>query len=1271
MRALWTAAVALALQLAGCVCHAQFSGVMQWYPGGALPLTRICNDTLSSGTLADGRWWPKHFLAVSAVEYVIVGLRNEDSRPALLGDVLWSGNGGLSWTCLGRNDSVVNRAGSEAFIHRTRPRVVAVNETGDGVSATNASSSWKGRLTISNVKDDMELVSICVSGGRLRSSRKKPVPGFGDPIDRVDCASLSAVVGRNRTPGTLADSPPPPVGLGLHWVVSAPLPSPVIGHVHVEALGLFSADGQAVNNGSNAGGASISNSNITRSRAARGERPVLIFGGERDDDSEDAWIAGGSSMVVSSAVGAGEGYPSWDAAVGAHRASPGPAYWMLLPLIRGPGGARRIDVKRPVVSWLPTARRLFVMGGTVPLKSVLLSIGPPPAPPDVDIDSGAPRTESPLLDGISVTIPPLASPLLPPLDDDGFTIAIIPHASPSASASPGPTTAPSSQAQTVFVLNATAEVQRMYAQLPEGRPGGNGGSAAGPVAFSLGWTSFYDRREVLPGSQLEECATVPSVGCGTMMAQIGSQLYVRSLINASALEDGDQLQVPMYRVRAHALHNGSAARPLYDPQMAEEEGWSAASSSAFSGLMPAAIDEAPGTLLGSQHSWALQQQGGFISELGLMEDQFDALTADRARLWQDSTAKPGTAAAAAVAMAGMGRYGHILVASPQDGRMYRGTITSYPGGCAWNFSCPRGWHRGSCTTDPLSARCHPCGLHSMMHPDCGDAPSNPPDGGVDGGSDGSGWEGATRGSVCPLLPGRLLMASQVIAASACVGVALLCGLTWWRYYFTPSGNNLQGATAADASGSKRRDASHAQSKRAMLHGTWRLACGTASTATLAMLLLIGPASVVTLSLSPSGACVGSAAYKLSAAVLSLLAISPIVVVAALITTANCQQQKLRLSQRVCSAAFSSWNGYVVFLLAGWRPSALLLLVEQPSAAKAQPAGSDWGGSAAAAAAKPNGSSIGDRASFGWRQLRRILRITAAVQTLLIWMPIVIVLSLAIDLERGRASSYLASAILPLTFAAFVSGNCAIAPFLSFLRTRGVSGSPAFGSVASPGRMGDDEGGIVVNPLPISLAATSSPSSSSLSIPADASAAGTVTASVQPPLPVHAAVVTVADLWRLAQCDAGRQLAGHGLFFRTHPALLRLAAVAVQRPQLDQPWVTLLRRLEAMATQDPCSFWASASAAADELLQSLGRSGGDGSFVQSVTDVAEDAALPASAVPAADHSQFAFADNRPRFERTEEEEGDDDGSVDDDNDDEECAEGGLHTDHGLEPAAEYE
>ena len=164
------------------------------------------------GPSSAGLWAPVHFLSVRDGEYVIIGRRPQGSNTSesVVGDVLWSGNAGVTWFCLGRNDSAFGGSGSSAWAI-SRP--------------TNQGSTVHG---------------FCIAGGR-RPQPGAPATQRLSPATRdVACTELrprQMVVAGPGGPGsgeTVADAPTtlwlPPV---LRLQAGAPLPVALSGACHV------------------------------------------------------------------------------------------------------------------------------------------------------------------------------------------------------------------------------------------------------------------------------------------------------------------------------------------------------------------------------------------------------------------------------------------------------------------------------------------------------------------------------------------------------------------------------------------------------------------------------------------------------------------------------------------------------------------------------------------------------------------------------------------------------------------------------------------------------------------------------------------------------------------------------------------------------------------------------------------------------------------------------------------------------------------------------
>lgn len=419
-------------------------------------------------------------LVLNHYEYVIVGLRNMGllSEPPLREDVMWSGDGGRTWFCLGGDPRI--GAGSEVFVIS---QLVSIAQL-DGSAATRSVSS------------------VCVSGGRpllpptgtRLAPRKAPslssslhqnasvdeVPGrwYGGPQSAVWCASVTAATLDLLGPppnasSAAASSPSPPQ---LLWRRAPDLPAGVTGHVFVDAL---------------------PNPYSWLAHGDSSEPLGLLLGGQRSDGSEDVWIAlpRDASWNRSSVI-----YPSLAAAMEADLSTPGG--WVRLPVVRsGPSSA----LKRPVATWHDGIRTVILTGGVGALGgrdgvdgNASAWLGSLPAA-DVDVDTGGVASESSVADSVRLLLPQLTRT----------------DVSRAAAAAAGGDSPWIGAPQFAFSI-------RSEEIMPEARPprGGGVSGGAGGVAYSVGFTHWATPAlsPGIPPSQTQiDCATRPLLGCGSIM----------------------------------------------------------------------------------------------------------------------------------------------------------------------------------------------------------------------------------------------------------------------------------------------------------------------------------------------------------------------------------------------------------------------------------------------------------------------------------------------------------------------------------------------------------------------------------------------------------------------------------------------------------------------------------------------------------------------------------------------------------------------------------
>ena len=672
--------------------------------------------------------------------------------------------------------------------------------------------------------------------------------------------------------------------------------------------------------------------------------------------------------------------------------------------------------------------------------------------------------------------------------------------------------------------NGTVEATQRRTQLQMPEPPGAG---AASFAYSLGVMNTQVDG-VAPESLVDDpCVVNPSQWCAVLVSQVGSRTYVRSVSNFSA-----SLAFQFFRYREHVVFNGSGGDPL---------------------LAPPSLDEAPGALLGVQATWAQQQSLARLaqeSDLGLAA----ALSGSWFR---------GNSSAGAVDVPG--EYGHILVANAQTGQLFRGTGIS----CQRNFSCPPGWYVGGCTSGPYSSQCHPCA--GGANPLCASV------GGGDGAARGSGSAVS-----CAVLRWSPALAAAVLAlALALLGVAGRLAWGWWQgappriLAAARSGGGAAACALDDGAAAGRR-------VEAALAAGLLAACqlGVLGSA-LASAHAAGCVRVSSSSSSSGGA-------QLYATILAVLLLGPVVAAVAT-SVVSCVLPSLRPWSRVLEgvAARGWWRGAGLALLTAVHPWLLVgLLVGQPAGRR--PAG-------VAATAERQGQ----------REFRLALAAVAGAHALLVELPLCALLFAAYAARHAGATADVTSQasvalalagvvqLLLLVHAAWDLSHRLQADLAGAGRGAGGTGAPhveVHNSLSAVARI--KSSGHDFDPLPTADDAPRVVLGSDE--PAAGVAAGRVEAARAPsalPPPVQQQrqlPVSISDLWRLAVTPEGCALANQGLFFRTKPHLVSLAASAVQSDPLPEPWLKLLRRLEALAAQpDSARYWPLAAAAADELVLSLG------------------------------------------------------------------------------------
>ena len=215
---------------------------VKWFSLGTLPVGFTCDDAdfktrkLPAGKRSNStEWLPLRMVSPLSGSLLIVGLKAHDWGRgwAMRGDVIWSGDGGMSWYCLGREDAIVSRPGSEAMV------LQLPSQPGDSLAG--------------NKSLDM---ALCVSGGREVIPDPSP-PGanysliwYGPPVASINCARLSS--------STLIPQSAPELSA---WAATTPLPVAAVGHVFVRT-----------------------------SRDENGSPLYALVGGQKVDRSNDMWV---------------------------------------------------------------------------------------------------------------------------------------------------------------------------------------------------------------------------------------------------------------------------------------------------------------------------------------------------------------------------------------------------------------------------------------------------------------------------------------------------------------------------------------------------------------------------------------------------------------------------------------------------------------------------------------------------------------------------------------------------------------------------------------------------------------------------------------------------------------------------------------------------------------------------------------------------------------------------------------------------------------------
>lgn len=568
-------------------------------------------------------------------------------------------------------------------------------------------------------------------------------------------------------------------------------------------------------------------------------------------------------------------------------------------------------------------------------------------------------------------------------------------------------------------------------------------------------------------------------------------------------------------------------------------------------------------------------------------------------------------------------FGHVLVASARDGRLYRGSLMP----CDDSEPCPLGAYRTACTTGPRSTECRPCpptGQEGPVPDACGTfrLPATDPD------------AVALARVQCAVMPPGLLLRALVLICAACAGLVAVGMLRLRELYAADA--RKRGVVTSAATGEPSAPTPPPQEpppRAGTLARLLRLCKGSSDVALPFPLFLSFTGCVAgTLALGLAANTCPDARVAVATVGLRALLIGSPLLAATGLWAADSVLPSLRLRGALVRAAAShGLQGLLLLALAGWRPGVLAALIPAPTV---KAAAAQWK-TASASAVAVDGLEAGAAASAAWakyRQRSTALAVLAAVHAVAVDLPLAacgaVILSWASPqspaprslgeaLTLPSRSSAAAIAALALLLAHALGSLLALwacpprerhppperpgstsgddwgpagsGPGLARHQNqrRGGSKSPGEageagmrGGSKSPGNKGeagaggdaeDDgergSGGRVrgsLNPLV-----------------AHAGAAGT-----PPAPPALRATVTAADILAASVTPEGSRLGFQGLFFRAHPYLAPHAVVAAAKSPLPPAWLRLLHALEGAAAADPGAFIGVADAAAAELAAAL-------------------------------------------------------------------------------------
>lgn len=869
---------------------------MHWYPtGGVVPLYATC-DTLGPGGVPpipgnsatvpppatlNSAWVPHSFLALDWDTFLIAGLRSggpvSDGR--LWGDVMITGDGGGTWHCLSRNDSVVARPGSIAFVVQ-RSVLIAGSNTSRAQEA------------------------LCIAGGRslTTSPDEDPSPLYSAPSSEVHCAAIPrprALAPHNASLLSASMRLPP-----LEWRRAPNLPSAAMGMVHTAV-----PISDPLNNGtapyvhtSSASESDFGSEPVVDDDNSAAESLHLLVGGTREDGSNDVWLAAFPELPPG---GVGAGAPA-DAALVT------PSAWGRVGVLRARGFAsdslRPVSLMRSALQYVPLDRTLLVTGGAIAInwrrrlggarrrhpaaagrirrRAAAVEVAPPLRASGDTLRAADRRAEgvqpgvkhhSLSTDGIDGKIDDLGGGGVNTTGDEGSGVNSATEVAEEWSARRGEgmdlqtggqlsdsylmdtlalslppldelLAAGAAARAGLPVPNATTFISKRHPlQMPAPR------SVTPGVATSIGSSRLPVWPHIVLGDveagaavDLGACggrATLgrdtPPEACTTVIAHIGEHSY-RSTTGSTAAGPSQLL-----RMGSHVEYKAGRREPVER-------------------------SNAAGSLLGVHmvHPYRMRSPGG----------------------------------SGAVAV----RYPHVLVGQWHTGQLYRGTMAS----CVWDPECPDGMVPSPCT-GPGTASCMPKRPGTIpVPPDegSGDGSIGNGDGGEDGGSNADGSAQTSR----QCLPVSDLRWVQYLGGAVIAGVAASVIAAGVHLFSSSS------PPASVGSDDKQQPGAGAGKRVSVLAAASAVLTHFGAIASVGSGLLLG---------ATAPGMTNRGASALLRGIVSIVFLAPLCLTGLLLaTSALLPAAKLRSTLLAAVRAQGAW-GMVLLLASPWRPSQLLALLQ--------------------------------------------------------------------------------------------------------------------------------------------------------------------------------------------------------------------------------------------------------------------------------------------------------------------------------------------------------